>query len=127
MRSAAERIESVTAEVSRIAAEVSAAAKNGEAIDRNQPERKRFEADARLALFPLDGRVDLTHVFRFAVIHSLPDAALWSGRALVHFASFVGAGDGDAAAAGEEAGADGAGPAATFVSGRSCDWSSHIR
>src|ERR1700674_1197375 len=120
MRSAAERIEPVAAEVSRIAAEVSAAAKDGEPVDRNQPERERLEADTRLALFPLNGGVNLSHVFRFTVIHSLPDAALWSGRALVHFASFAGAGDGDAAA-GEEAGADGAGPAATFVSGKSCD------
>src|SRR5438477_10937304 len=120
-RRTAKRIKTIAAEVSRVAAEISAAAKDGESINRNEPKRERLEAHARLALFALNRGVHLIHLGRFAVIHSLPDAALWRGRALVHFASFAAAGDGDADAAGDEAGALGCGPTATFVSGRSCD------
>ena len=61
-RRAAERIEPVAAEVSGKTPEIRAAEKDREAVDGDQPERERLEADARLAFLPLDRGVHLMHV-----------------------------------------------------------------
>ena len=95
-------IETVAAKVAGETSEVSAAEKDREAVNRNQPDRERFETHARLAFLPLDRRMHLMHVRVFAIIHSLADATL--GRVLVHFFSSL-AGAGEDAGAGEEAGA----------------------
>ena len=95
-------IETVAAKVAGETSEVSAAEKDREAVNRNQPDRERFETDTRLAFLPLDRGMHLMHVRVFAIIHSLADATL--GRVLVHFFSSL-AGAGEDAGAGEEAGA----------------------
>src|ERR1700676_5549702 len=120
-RCAAERIEPVAAEISRKTPEIRAAEKDREAVDRNQPDGKRLEAGAGLALLALDGGVHLVDIRVFAVVHSLPNVA--AGCALVHFFSSL-AGAGDDAGAGEDAGA---GAEFSLASFSSWDWSSDIK
>src|SRR5436189_2672736 len=121
-RCAAEWIKTIPAKISGITAEISAAKKDGQPIDRDQPDRERLEAGMRFAFFALDGGVNLLDILGFAIVHPLPDPTFWRRRVLVHFASFVGAGGGEAEV---EAGAGTV--AVPFTSGRACDWSSDIR
>ena len=58
-RRAAERIESVAAEISRVTAEIRAAKEDGETIDRDQPKRERLQAGTRLAFLTLNRGVRL--------------------------------------------------------------------
>ena len=117
-----ERVKTIAAETSGITAKISTAKKDGKPIDRDQPERERLEAGERFSLFALDGSVNLLDILGFTIVHPLPDPAFWRRRVLVHFASFVGAGGGEAEV---EAGAGTV--AVPFTSGRACDWSSDIR
>src|SRR5882724_1173208 len=124
-------IKTVAAEISREPAEISAAKKDREPVNRNEPDGERLEAGARFALFALDRGVDLMDVRRFAVVHPLAHVAS-SGRLVHFFSSLAGAGEGagDAAAAGDVAGAGeeaGAGTDVSFASLSSCDWSSDIK
>src|SRR5205814_643536 len=68
------RIQTIAAEGSRKAAEICASEENGEAINGDQPNRKRLKPDPRFAFFPLNGSMDLLHVIALAVIHSLTSA-----------------------------------------------------
>src|SRR6476469_840320 len=108
-------IQTVAAEISREPAEICAAEKDGEAVNRDEPDRERFETGARLALLALNRGVHLVNVRRFAVIHPL--AHVTDSRRVAHFFSSL-AGAGDAAAAGDDAGA---GAEVSLASLSSCD------
>ena len=89
-RRAAEVVESVATEISRITTEIGAAKKDGHSIDRDQPKRERLPANARLGFFPNDGGMGVADLLGFVVIHSLTRAVF--GRWAVHFvASLAGA------------------------------------
>ena len=107
-------IEAVAGKVSRIAAEIRAAKKDRESINGDEPNRQRFETNARLPFLTLDGRMDLLNVRMLSVICSLARARRGIRRILVHFAAaFPGAG--------------GEGGALDFTSCNGCDWSSDIK
>src|ERR1044072_202246 len=95
-------IETVAAEVAGEPAEISAAEKDRQPVNGNQPDGERFEAGARFAFFPLDRGMHLMDVRGLAVIHPLAPLVSWP--ALVHFFSSLAA-TGELAGAGEEAGA----------------------
>src|ERR1044072_2754168 len=120
---AAEGVKAIPSKTSGNTPEVGAAEKDGQSVNRDQPKRERLEAGVRFSLFPLNGGVHLLDVLGFTVVHPLPDPAFGSGIVLVHFASFAGAGAGEVAAAGGEAGA----AAVIFNSFKAWDWSSDIR
>src|SRR5207237_9867236 len=126
---AAERIEPVAAEISRVTPEIGAAEKDREPVNGNQPNRERFKPDARFTFLALNGGVHLLHVRSFSVISSLTNERRAIGSLLVHFVPFPAPGAGDAAgeaggaAAGEAAGATAGEPAAAgdFTSLSGCD------
>src|ERR1051325_1084034 len=66
------RIKTVAAKISREPPEIGAAEKDREAINRDEPDRERFEPGARFPFFSLNRGVDLVDVGCFSVIHSLP-------------------------------------------------------
>ena len=90
-RGAAKVIEPVTAEIPRITTEISAAEKDRETVNGDQPKRKRLASHPRFNFFPDNRSMSPAHLLCFAVIHSLPWRILW--RLAVHFcASLAGAG-----------------------------------
>ncbi len=86
----AERVEAVAGEIAGEPAEIGATEKDGEAVDGDEPEGERLQADARLQLFALDRGVDLLNVLGFAVIHALAGLPVW--MLLVHFVCSPGGG-----------------------------------
>ena len=67
-------IKRFAAKVSRVTAEIRAAKKYRQPVNRNQPNRERLSADTRFAFFALNSGVHLLDVGLFAVIHSLANA-----------------------------------------------------
>src|SRR4030081_1942565 len=70
----AHRIQTITAEVSRVTSEIGAAKEHGQSVDYDQPNRERLETDARLALFALNGSMYFLHFPLLAVIYFLTHA-----------------------------------------------------
>ena len=102
------------------ATEVSTAGKNREAINNDQPDRKRLESNTRLAFLALNRGVHFLNVGRFAIIHPLAGERCGRWSLVVHFFGGAGAGDPAGAAGGEPAGGA-APPGAVLTSLSGCD------
>ena len=70
-RRRAHGIQPACQKISRVPAEIRAAKKYRQPINRDQPNREWLRADARFAFLALNSGVDLEDVGLFAVIHSL--------------------------------------------------------
>src|SRR6266508_1824932 len=87
-----------TAEISREAAEISAAKKYCQSVHCDQPDGKRFATHTRLAFLALHRGMDVVDISDFAVIHTLAGRRLPWWSVLVHLAGCPpGAGEGEAA------------------------------
>jgi hypothetical protein len=111
-------IKRFTAEISREAAEISAAKKYCQSVHCDQPNGERFATHTRLAFLALHRGMDVLHISDFAVIHALAGRRLRWWGVLVHLAGCPpGAGAGEGEAAGDAA----AGAPADLTSFNECD------
>src|SRR5712692_1406387 len=81
----AERVEAITGKISGVTPQISAAKENGEAINRDQPNRKRLKSDARFAFLALNSGMNVLNIGSFAVISSLTSERRTIASLLVHF------------------------------------------
>src|SRR6266478_6277919 len=119
-RRSAHRIKAVAGKISGVPPQISAAGKNRDPVNGDQPDRKRLESNARLAFLALNRGVHFLDVRRFAIIHPLAGerGGIWS--LIVHFFGGAGAGDPAGAAGGDPFGGA-APPGAVLTSLSGCD------
>src|SRR4051794_36953087 len=80
------RIETVAAEIPGKPREIGSSPKKRDAVNDDEPDRERLQADPRFAFLARDRGVHLLHFFVLAIIHSLVGARGWiRKKRVVHF------------------------------------------